>query len=73
MYVKTDGQLKSIKQIELPSDSRTIVLQIETETRTEEAYKCPSESLNYYHLRNLFSSDIYIPSDIVRGNKDFLI
>ena len=73
MYVKNDGQLKAIKRIALTSDSTTILLHIETETGTEEVYKCPSESPNYYHLRKLLSSDIYIPSDIVCGNKDFLI
>ena len=73
MYVKTVGQLKAIKRIELMSDSNTIELLIETETRREEVYKCPSESPNYYHLRKLLSSDIYIPSDFVYGNEDFLV
>ena len=73
MYVKTDGQLKTIKRIELTSDSTTILLHIETETRTEEVYNCPSESLNYYHLRKPLSSEIYNPSDIVCGNEDFNI
>ena len=73
MYVKIDGQLKAIKRIELTSDSKTILLRIETETGTKGLYKRPSESPIYYHLRKLLSSDIYIPSDIVGGNKDFLI
>ena len=66
MYVKIDGQLKVIKRIELTSDSKTILLHIETETVTKEVYNCPSESPNYYHLRKLLSSEIYIPSEIVR-------
>ena len=73
MYVQIDGQLKTIKRIELTSDSRTILLHIETETGTEGVYKCPSESPNYYHLRNFHSLEIYIPSDIVCGNEDFII
>ena len=46
MYVKIDGQLKTIKRIELTSDSKTILRHIETETRTEEVYNRPSESPN---------------------------
>ena len=73
MYVKIDGQLKANKTIELTSDSTTILLPIETETRKEEVYKCPSESPNYYHLRRLLSSDLFNPSDIVYGNESFII
>ena len=73
MYVKIGGQLKAIKRIELTSDSTTILLQIETETGKKEVYKCPSKSPNYYHLRRLLSSEIYIPSDIVCGNEAFTI
>ena len=73
MYVKIDGQLKTIKRIELTSDSKNILLHIETETGTEEVYNCPSESPNYYHLRKLLSSEIYFPSDIVCGNENFII
>ena len=73
MNVKSDGRLKAIKRIELTSDSKTILLHIEIETGTEEVYNCPSESRNYYHLRKLLSSEIYIPSDIVCGNEDFII
>ena len=73
MYVKNDGQLKTIKRIELTSDSKNILLHIETETGTEEVCNCPSESPNYHHLRKLLSSEIYIPSDIVCGNEDFVI
>ena len=73
MYVKIDGQLKTIKRIELTSDSKNILLHIETETGTEEVYNCPSESPNYYHLRKLLSSEIDIPSDIVCANEDFVI
>ena len=68
MYVKNDGQIKAINRIELTSDSRTIVLHIETETGKEEVFNCPSGSPNYYHLRKLLSSEIYIPSNIVCGN-----
>ena len=73
MYAESNGKKKSIKRVELTSDATSILLPIETETGTEEVYKCPSGSLNYYHLRKLLFSDIYIPGDIVCGNKDFLI
>ena len=73
MYVKYDNKLKTIKRIELTFDSTTILLQIETDTGTEEAYECPSESPKYYHLCKLLSSEVYIPSDIVCGNDDFRI
>ena len=73
MFVKIDGQLKAIKRIELTSDSKTIQLHIETETGTEEAYKCPFESPSFYHLRKLLSSEIYFPGDIVCGNENFTI
>ena len=52
MYVKIDGQLKTIKGIELTSDSKTILLHIETETGKEEVYNCPSGSPIYYLLPN---------------------
>ena len=64
IHVKNDGQLKTIKRIELPSTLTTTLFHIEIETGTKEVYKCPSESPNYYYLRKLLSSDIYIPSDI---------
>ena len=73
MYVKIDGQLKTIKRIELASDSRNILLHIESETGEDEVYDCPSESPKYYYLRKLLSSEIYIPSDIVCGNENFSI
>ena len=73
MYVKIDGQLKTIERTELASDSKTILLHIETETGKEEVYNCPSVSPNFYHLRKLLSSEIYIPSDIVCGNEIFTI
>ena len=73
MYKKIDGQLKTIKRTELKSDSKTILLHIETETGTEEVYNCPSESPNYYDLRKLLSSEVFIPSDIVYGNENFII
>ena len=73
MYVKIDGQLKTINKIEVTSDSKSILLHLETETAKEEAYNCPSRSPNYYHLRKLFSSEIYNLSDIVCGNEIFII
>ena len=73
MYMKNEGQLKTMKGIELTSDSKTILLHIETETGIEEVYKCPSESPNIYHLRKLLSSEIYIPSDIFCRNENFII
>ena len=73
MYVKIDGQLKAIKRIELTSVSKTILLHIETETGKEEVYNCPFVSPNYYHLRKLLSSEIYIPSGIVCENENFFI
>ena len=73
MYVKIDGQLKTIKRIELTSNSKTILLHITTETSKEEVYNCPSESPHFSHLRKLLSSEIYIPSNIVCGNETFTI
>ena len=73
MYVKIDGQLKTIKRIELTSNSKTILLHTTTETGNEEVYNCPSESPHYYHLRKLLSSEIYIPSNIVCGNETLTI
>ena len=73
MYVKIDGELKEVKRIEIKSDATTIVIHTKTETGLEEEYKCYSDSPNYYHLRILLSADIYIPSDIVCGNKENII
>ena len=73
MYVKIDGQLKTIKRIEVTSGSKTILLHIETETGKGEVYIRPSKSPNYYHFRKLFSSETYFPSDIVCGNENFII
>ena len=73
MYVKNDGQSKTIKRIELTSDSTTVLLHIETETGKEEVYKCPSGSPMYCHLPKLLHSNFYIPSDIVCGNDNFII
>ena len=64
MYVITDGQLKSIKQIGRTPDSLTILIHNEKETEIGEVYKCFSYLPTQYHLRKLFSSDIYIPSDL---------
>ena len=68
MYLKMDGQLKAIKRIDLTSDSKTILLHIEAETKKEEVYNCPSGSPIYYQLRKILSLEIYLPSDIVCGN-----
>ena len=73
MYVKIDGELKSIKRIELKSDSTTILIHTITDEGLEEEYKCFSDSPNYYHLRCLLSADIYIPSDIICGNEEHII
>ena len=73
MYVKIDGQLKTIRRIELTSNSKTILLHTATETGKEEVYNCPSESPHYYHLRTLLSSEIYIPNNIVCGNETLAI
>ena len=73
MYVKIDAKLKTIIRIEPTSDSETSPVHTETETGKEKVYKSPSESHNYYHLRKLLASDIYVPGDIVCGNNGFLI
>ena len=73
MYAKKDGQLKATKRIELTSDLKTFLLHTEIETGAEEVYNCLSESPNYYQLRKHLSSEIYIPSDIVCGDEDFII
>ena len=73
MNVKTDGDLKKVKRIEIKSDSKTILMHTETETGLQEEYKCYSDSPNYYHLRSLLSAVIYIPSDIVCGNDEHFI
>ena len=73
MYVKIDGELKSIKRIELKSDATTIVRHTITEEGQEEEYKRHSDSPNYYHLRCLLYADIYIISDIICGNKEHII
>ena len=73
MYVKIDGELKKVERIEIKSDATTILIHTKTETGLEEEYKCYSDSPNYYNLRSLLSADIYIPSDIVCGNKEHII
>ena len=73
MYVKIDGELKSLKRIELKSDATTILIYTITDEGLEEEYKCHSNSPNYYHLRCLLSADIYIISDIICGNKEDII
>ena len=73
MYVKIVEELKKVKRIEIKFDATTIIIHTKTETGLEEEYKCYSDSPNYYHLRSLLSADIYIPSDIVCGNKEHII
>ena len=73
MYVKIDGELKSIKKIELKSDALTILIHTITEEIQEEEYTCDPDAPNYYHLRCLLSANIYILSDIICGNKDHII
>ena len=73
MYVKIDGILKKVKGIEIKSDSTSILIHTKTETGLQEEYKCYSDSPNYCNSRSLLSSDIYIPSDIVCGNKEHII
>ena len=72
MYVQIDGEVKSIKRIELKSDALAIVINTITEEGQEEEYTCHSDSPNYYHLRCLLFADIYILSDIICGNKDHI-
>ena len=69
MYVKIDGELKSLKRIELKSDALRILIYTITEEGQEEEYTCHPDSPNYYHLRSLLTADIYILSDIICGNK----
>ena len=73
MYVKIDGELNSIKRIELKSDALTILIHTITEEGQEEEYTCHPYSPNYYHLRCLLTADIYVLSDITCGNKDHII
>ena len=73
MYVKIDGELKSIKRIELKSDATTILIHTITDDGLEEEYRCFSDSPNSYHLRCRLSADIYIFSDILCGSKEHII
>ena len=73
MYVKIDGELKSMKRIELKSDATTILIHTITDEGLEEEYKCFSNSPNHYNLRCLMSADIYIISDIICGNEEHII
>ena len=73
MYVKIDGQLKTVKRIELTSNLKTILLYTATEIEKEEVYNCPSESPHHFHLRKLLSSEIFIPSNIFCGNETLTI
>ena len=73
MYVKIDGEFKSIKRIELKSDTATILIHTIEDEGREEEYMCFSDSPNYYHMRCLLSPDIYIISDNISGNKEHII
>ena len=73
MYVKIDGKMKSIKTIELKSDSTTILIHTITDEGLAEECKCTSDSHNYYYLRCLLSSDLYIFSDIICDNNAQII
>ena len=70
---QNDGELKSIKTIELKSDALTILIHTITEEGQEQEYTRHPDSPNYYHLRCLLTADIYILSDILCGNKDRII
>ena len=61
------------KKNELKSDPTTILIQKTTEEGLEEEYKWTFDSPSYYYLCWLLSSDIYIISDIVCGNKQHII
>ena len=69
MYVKIDGQLKTIKRIELTSNSKTILLHTTTETGKEEVYNCNSESPHYYHLRNSFPQKFLFLATLFVGTR----
>ena len=73
MYVKIDGELESIKRIELKSDATESLIHTITDEGLEEECKCFSNSPNYYHLRCLLSADIYTNNDIICGNKEHII
>ena len=73
MYVKIDGELKSIKRIDLKSDATTILIHTITDEGLEEEYKCFSDSSYYYHLRCLLCADIYRIGAIICGNKEHII
>ena len=73
MYVKIDGELRSIKRIELKSDATTILFHTITDEGLEEEYKCHCDSPNYYYLRCLLPADIYKISDIICGNKEHIV
>ena len=73
MCVKTDGELKTMKNNEIKKDSTTILIHTNTETSLEEEYRCYPDSPNYYHLFSLLATDIYIPSDINCGNMEHII
>ena len=73
MYVKIDGELKTVERIEIKSDSTTILIHTKTKMVLEENYKCYPDCPNYYYLCKLLSVDICIPSDIICGNEEHII
>ena len=73
MYVKIDGQLKSIKKFETKSSSTTIYIHSEDEEESLKIYKCPLKSVNNKHIRRLFAPHICVPRDLECGNEELII
>ena len=73
LFVKIEGQLKPIKQIELIFDSTNILNHTETEPGTKKVYTGPSDEPIHYIFRKVLSSVNFLPRDIVCGNKLSLI
>ena len=72
MYSKIEGQREPFKRIELTSDLAIILIITKTETGIKEVYMCFSDLPNHYPFRSLIFSKIFILSNFVCGNKDFL-
>ena len=72
MYVKIHGQLNSIKQTELTSDSTLSLLHIETERGTEEVLNALLNRITTITCANLFPEiSIYLATSFV-GTKTSL-
>ena len=67
--MKIDGEVKSVKRIEVKSKSSVILIHSKTETGLEEEHKCYPDSPNYYHLRSLLSAVIYKPNNFFCRNE----